>query len=145
MSDQCKQCDLRGDYDKCIITECFRHESWIDIQRIEKINKLQAEVKKLKEDKEQYRKSTLMCAQEGLAMCDEINAFKESTRWRKVSKELPDDHDKGSCYIDDLLVKCGYGVIEASYFKGVFSEHMYGDIKDVTRWMPMPEFKEDEG
>lgn len=45
MSDQCKNCSVRGDYKKCITTECFRHESWIDIQRIKKIAKLENLVK----------------------------------------------------------------------------------------------------
>ena len=48
MSDQCKNCQVRGDYEKCIETPCFRHESWIDLQRIEKTKELEKEVKRLK-------------------------------------------------------------------------------------------------
>ena len=41
MSDQCKHCQIRGDYAKCIKTECFHHENWINIQRINKIAELE--------------------------------------------------------------------------------------------------------
>jgi len=41
MSDQCKNCIVRGDYEKCIATECFKHESWIDMERIAMIENLQ--------------------------------------------------------------------------------------------------------
>jgi hypothetical protein len=40
MSDQCKNCIVRGDYQKCLKTPCFRHESWIDKKRIEIISDL---------------------------------------------------------------------------------------------------------
>jgi hypothetical protein len=42
MSDQCKHCIVRGDYDECLKTPCCRHESWIDTVRIERIKNLEA-------------------------------------------------------------------------------------------------------
>lgn len=50
MSDQCKHCTIRGDYNKCITTECFHHESWIDLQRIKKIKELEQKVVNLGDD-----------------------------------------------------------------------------------------------
>lgn len=43
MSDQCENCTLRGNYEACIKTPCCRHDSWIDLERIEKIEKLESE------------------------------------------------------------------------------------------------------
>lgn len=51
MSDQCQHCEIRGDYEKCIETPCFHHENWINLQRIEKIETLKAELIKLKVDR----------------------------------------------------------------------------------------------
>lgn len=39
MTDECKNCLRRGDYDACISTECSQHESWIALQRIRLIKK----------------------------------------------------------------------------------------------------------
>ena len=41
MSDQCKHCTVRGDIDKCMITTCSQHESWIAIVRMEHIKNLE--------------------------------------------------------------------------------------------------------
>ncbi len=41
MSDQCKNCEVRGDYEKCNATECFHHENWINKQRIKRIEELE--------------------------------------------------------------------------------------------------------
>ena len=49
MSDQCAHCTLRGNYDGCIKTPCNRHESWIDLKRIEKIKNLAYVVRALLE------------------------------------------------------------------------------------------------
>ena len=38
MSDQCKHCTIRGDYEKCIKTKCHHHENWIAKKRQEIIN-----------------------------------------------------------------------------------------------------------
>ena len=45
MSDQCKHCQVRGDYNKCMSTECFHHENWINKKRIERIKKLKEAVR----------------------------------------------------------------------------------------------------
>ena len=29
MSDQCRNCSVRGDFNECMKTECFHHENWI--------------------------------------------------------------------------------------------------------------------
>ena len=41
MTDQCKHCELRGNYNECIKTECFHHENWINKQRIHRIRELE--------------------------------------------------------------------------------------------------------
>ena len=41
MSDQCKMCVLRGNWEKCHDTECHRHENWIDIEREKRISQLE--------------------------------------------------------------------------------------------------------
>ena len=41
MSDQCKHCTVRGNYEKCLATICNGHESWIDIERIRRIAEMQ--------------------------------------------------------------------------------------------------------
>jgi hypothetical protein len=47
MSDQCKFCDIRGNYEKCIKTECFHHENWINKIRIKKIKELEKKYQEL--------------------------------------------------------------------------------------------------
>ncbi len=37
MSDQCKSCSIKGNYQKCLDTECFHHENWIAKQHIVEI------------------------------------------------------------------------------------------------------------
>ncbi len=37
MTDQCKHCTVRGDYEKCIVTPCGHHENWINLQRIRRL------------------------------------------------------------------------------------------------------------
>jgi len=32
---------MRGDYERCIKTECYHHENWINKQRIDKIQSLE--------------------------------------------------------------------------------------------------------
>ena len=44
MSDQCRNCTLRGDYETCINTECFHHENWINVVRINKIKALERQL-----------------------------------------------------------------------------------------------------
>ena len=44
MSDQCKNCTVRGDYEACIATPCSKHESWIDTTRSERIKELEKQV-----------------------------------------------------------------------------------------------------
>lgn len=44
MSDQCRHCTLRGDYDRCISENCFAHENWIAQQRISRIATLESEL-----------------------------------------------------------------------------------------------------
>ncbi len=41
MSDQCKHCTHRGNYEACMAETCFRHESWIDLERIQRIQALE--------------------------------------------------------------------------------------------------------
>jgi len=45
MSDQCKNCLVRGDYHECIKTKCFHHENWISKQRIKRIKELEETIK----------------------------------------------------------------------------------------------------
>ena len=40
MTDQCKHCIVRGDYKKCLETPCSKHESWIDIERMDRMKKM---------------------------------------------------------------------------------------------------------
>ena len=40
MPDQCKYCIVRGDYKKCLKTPCSKHESWIDIERMDRIKQM---------------------------------------------------------------------------------------------------------
>ena len=47
MSDQCKHCTVRGDWDKCQSTECFHHENWAWLQLKDQRDKLQARVEEL--------------------------------------------------------------------------------------------------
>ena len=47
MSDQCKHCTVRGDWDKCQSTKCFHHENWAWLQLKDQRNKLQAIVNEL--------------------------------------------------------------------------------------------------
>ena len=49
MSDQCKNCTLRGDYEACIKTECFHHENWINVERIKRINNLERQLAEARE------------------------------------------------------------------------------------------------
>jgi hypothetical protein len=41
MSDQCEKCEVRGNYERCIKTECFHHENWISKQQKERIRILE--------------------------------------------------------------------------------------------------------
>lgn len=41
MSDQCKNCQVKGDYNECIATECSHHENWINKEQIKRITKLE--------------------------------------------------------------------------------------------------------
>ena len=47
MSDQCKHCTVRGDWDKCQSTECFHHENWAWLQLKDQRDKLQDRVQEL--------------------------------------------------------------------------------------------------
>lgn len=43
MTDQCKNCELKGDIKKCLDADCFQHENWYakeQTKRIEKLEKL---------------------------------------------------------------------------------------------------------
>jgi len=40
MTDQCKHCDLRGDINKCLSTECLQHENWYAIEQQKEIDNL---------------------------------------------------------------------------------------------------------
>ena len=42
MTDQCKHCDARGDFDRCTSLECGHHENWISRQHRERYAKLKA-------------------------------------------------------------------------------------------------------
>ena len=47
MSDQCKHCGYRGNYELCNKTPCFHHENWIDKVRIGKIKNLEKIIENL--------------------------------------------------------------------------------------------------
>ena len=40
MSDQCKHCQLMGDIEGCLITECFHHENWYAKEQQKEITSL---------------------------------------------------------------------------------------------------------
>jgi len=44
MSDQCKHCECRGDYERCNNTPCFHHENWINLRRIREIKFLRRRI-----------------------------------------------------------------------------------------------------
>ena len=48
MSDQCKHCECRGDYERCNSTPCSHHENWINKQRIAILKKFRIEVDALR-------------------------------------------------------------------------------------------------
>ena len=48
MSDQCKNCTVRGDLKACKSTPCFHHENWYAIQLESKIEELTKENERLK-------------------------------------------------------------------------------------------------
>ena len=43
MTDQCKNCELRGDIKKCLAADCFHHENWYARVQQERIDKLKSE------------------------------------------------------------------------------------------------------
>jgi len=47
MVDQCKHCDLRGDINACLFSECFHHENWMAKQQAERIKALEDKVQSL--------------------------------------------------------------------------------------------------
>jgi len=48
MSDQCKHCECRGDYNHCNKTPCCHHENWINRKRIAILKKQQIEIDDLR-------------------------------------------------------------------------------------------------
>lgn len=47
MTDQCKNCVVRGDIEKCLSTECFHHGNWISAQHKARHEALLAQVREL--------------------------------------------------------------------------------------------------
>ena len=44
MTDQCKNCTVRGDLKACLVTECFQHENWYAIEQQKRISLLESQV-----------------------------------------------------------------------------------------------------
>ena len=44
MTDQCLNCDLRGDLVKCKAAECFHHENWYALEQQKIIDELQERI-----------------------------------------------------------------------------------------------------
>lgn len=49
MRDSCKHCELRGNYNKCINTECYLHESWHAHETQIQMDKLISTLKEMQE------------------------------------------------------------------------------------------------
>ena len=49
MTDQCGNCQLKGDINQCLAAECFQHENWYAKEQQKRIDNLQAQVDALEE------------------------------------------------------------------------------------------------
>ena len=49
MTDQCGNCDLKGNIKKCLEADCFQHENWYAKEQQKRINGLEAQVLALEE------------------------------------------------------------------------------------------------
>ena len=47
MSDQCKHCVVRGDYNSCIKQDCWHHKGWINKTRIGRIKELEVALQEI--------------------------------------------------------------------------------------------------
>ena len=41
MTDQCKNCSLKGDIKKCLASDCFQHENWYAKEQQKRIEELE--------------------------------------------------------------------------------------------------------
>ena len=72
MSDQCKNCTLRGDLKLCQITECTQHESWMVVELNKQLKASKAELGSLKKalgESINYRECNLNYTQALDALC----------------------------------------------------------------------------
>lgn len=44
MTDQCKNCALRGDYEECRSAPCFHHENWFQQEQNIRIDELESKL-----------------------------------------------------------------------------------------------------
>jgi len=70
MSDQCKHCEVLGNIDRCIRTDCFIHESWYSI-------KIQIDLDFVRNEIEKYKKNLLAEEEEHNAIQKELKEIKE--------------------------------------------------------------------
>ena len=49
MTDQCMNCQCKGDIKKCLATDCGHHENWYAIEQQKKIDELQLEKEDLRD------------------------------------------------------------------------------------------------
>jgi hypothetical protein len=49
MTDQCKNCDLIGNFNGCVNAECFLHENWYSIQLQQQKNRMVLTLKELQQ------------------------------------------------------------------------------------------------
>jgi len=47
MTDQCKNCTVRGDINACKATDCFHHENWYAVEQQKEIDELKAHCARL--------------------------------------------------------------------------------------------------
>ena len=96
MSDQCKNCTLRGDLTQCMLTDCTQHDSWMVKQLERQLEEVQKENTQLKEMREH------------LKWKDETRKDKE--RLERQLKEMPDPPGKSvegiPPQLDVIVMKC---------------------------------------
>lgn len=55
MSDHCKDCETRGDYERCNRSRCYVHRSWFARRQATNISRLSRELAESREECERYK------------------------------------------------------------------------------------------
>ena len=87
MSDQCKNCVVRGDVEKCMLTICNQHESWVATVRMKRIEELENIQRIAQKDYDRL----VFCIEDLLEIIKAHNEGEEC------------DHSAGVCYCGEYV------------------------------------------